>query len=420
MTQLGEVKVNEGKILSLWFELDEFRETTLISPNTEAPFTDRDKVGTRYTGSTSGEQVALTPNLSYALNDAEITYEYASDNPTKIAVDPYGFVVTQVPPEVTATATLTVTGTQGSSSVIRTTDITLAVSGASNVDVIEGGVVGSARKALSDVIDTAISGANPTTTKPIFTSQDHSTPDYSRNNSFFLNGTHAEAITCVSPWNSDSGNKKAGTAITKRHAILNYHYRYGVGTTVRFVASDNTVVDRTVVQAKQLFFDGQGTDAWLVLLDSDLPASITPCKLFPSDFETYLPSGAETTAAYRIPLLALDQEEKGRLLDFRYAQIQASPLGSMISTARTIRPELPDRFAFYEQSITGDSGNPVFAVIDTELWLLTTFVGGGSGAWYGGLVSELNAMIITLDTLQGDLTGYTVTEGDLSSYTTYP
>jgi hypothetical protein len=29
-------------------------------------------------------------------------------------------------------------------------------------------------------------------------------------------------------------------------------------------------------------------------------------------------------------------------------------------------------------------------------------------------------LIVTLDTLQGDLTGHTVTVGDLSSYTTYP
>ena len=30
-----------------------------------------------------------------------------------------------------------------------------------------------------------------------------------------------------------------------------------------------------------------------------------------------------------------------------------------------------------------------------------------------------NAMITTLDTLQGDITGHTVTVGDLSSYTAY-
>ena len=82
-------------------------------------------------------------------------------------------------------------------------------------------------------------------------------------------------------------------------------------------------------------------------------------------------------------------------------------------------PTIPHRLAFYDPIISGDSGNPIFAVIGSELWLLSTFYGPGSGPFYGGLVSELNAMITTLDTLQGDITGHTVTVGDLSSYTTY-
>jgi hypothetical protein len=75
--------------------------------------------------------------------------------------------------------------------------------------------------------------------------------------------------------------------------------------------------------------------------------------------------------------------------------------------------------AFNEKIISGDSGNPNFAAIGSELWLLFTFYGSNAGPFYGALVSELNAMITTLDTLQGDTTGHTVTVGDLSSYTTY-
>ena len=82
-------------------------------------------------------------------------------------------------------------------------------------------------------------------------------------------------------------------------------------------------------------------------------------------------------------------------------------------------PTIPHRLAFYDPIIPGDSGNPIFGVIGSELWLLSTFFGAGSGPFYGGLVAELNAMITTLDTLQGDITGHTVTVGDLSSYTTY-
>jgi hypothetical protein len=152
----------------------------------------------------------------------------------------------------------------------------------------------------------------------------------------------------------------------------------------------------------------------MILLDSDLPASITPCKIFPDGYETYLPAGATTAAAATLPLLAMDFSENGIALEFRAEQVQSN-----VPTIIQGAPTLPDRLAFYDPIISGDSGNPIFAVIGSELWLLSTFFGALSGPFYGALVTELNAMITTLDTLQGDITGHTVTVGDLSSYTTY-
>ena len=316
----------------------------------------------------------------------------------------------------TATANITVTGSNGGQPSIQTESVTLTVSGPSAIDVIEGGVTGSARKALSDPLDTALSGANPLTEQAVFTSQDHSTPTYLRNTSFLLQATHAAALTCASPWNDAGLVKRAGTAVTKRHVLLANHVSYGIGTTVRFVAADNTVVDRSVVQAGRIFQDGVGTDAWMVLLDSDLPVSITPCKLFPADYATYLPAGADSFnyAANDVPLLSLDQEEKAVLLD-----VISESASSSTSTFIYGAPTLADRVAFYEPIIAGDSGNPVFAVIGTELWLLSTLFGAGSGPFLGALAAELDAMITTLDTAEADITGYTVTQGDLSSYTGY-
>ena len=206
---------------------------------------------------------------------------------------------------------------------------------------------------------------------------------------------------------------RAGTAVTPRHAVLADHYGLYPTDVLRFIASDNTIITRTVVQAARIFTNGTGTDAWMILFDSDLPASITPCKLFPDGYETYLPAGASSVAAYSLPLLAMDFSENGIALDF----ISKSP--SSIPTMIYGAPTLADRLAFYDPIISGDSGNPIFAVIGSELWLLSTFYFANVGPFYGGLVSELNAMITTLDTLQGDITGHTVTVGDLSSYTAY-
>lgn len=413
MATLGTVSINEGKVLRLWFEIDQFREPTQVGPDTSAPYTEDDKEGERFTTSSTGEQVTLIPVVTYSLNDDPISFAYSSDNPTEIDVAPDGQVVFMVAPESTASANITIVATSGTAATTRTVSVTLTLSGASVVEVIEGGVAGSARKALSDPMDSALVVANPATQQQVYTTQD----PYVRNTSFFLQGTHAEALTCASPWNSRQAGKRAGTAITARHAVLAKHYPLIAGDTLRFIASDNTVITRTVVQAARIVYSGNGTgtDAWMILFDSDLPASITPCKLFPDGHETYLPAGASSAAAYSLPLLAMDFSENGIALD-----LIKGPVATDLSPAmRFGAPTIPHRLAFYDPIIKGDSGNPIFAVIGSELWLLATFFGAGSGPFYGGLVTELNAMITTLDTLQGDITGHTVTVGDLSSYTAY-
>jgi len=415
VTTLGTVSLSQGKILSFWFDVNIFEELTEISPDSSESIIEDDKLITRFTTSKSGQQVTLTPITNYALNNEAVRYIFESDNPTQINVNVDGVVVYQVPPEQSASAVITIKGFNGPASIERTVLVSLDVSGASIIDVIDGGAVGSARKALSDVIDGALSGANPATQQLIYTSQDHVTPSYVRNNSFFLSSL-VDALTCFSPWNSVGANRRAGTAITKRHAVLANHYKYGLGTAVRFITSDNTIVTRTVVQSARIFKNGLGTDAYMVLFDSDLPESITPCKLFPSNYTNYLPAGADPSsyAAKDIPLLAIDQEEKGIVLDFHKRGFPLEEPAIIYNS-----PKLSGRLAFYESIIAGDSGNPLFAVIGSELWLMSTFWGSYAGPFYGGMVPELNAMITALDTLQGDLTGYTVTEGDLSSYTDY-
>jgi hypothetical protein len=423
MAKLGTVLINEGNPLPFWFSVEQYRESTEVGTGTQAPYTEDDKEGTRYTTGTTGEKVTLLTTPVYYLDESPVSFDYSSDNPTEINVDPVGNVVYAVPPETTASAVITITGTSEGISVKRTVNITLTLTGSSIIEVIEGGVAGSARKALSDPIDNALTGANPATQQLIYTSQDHVTPAYVRNTNFFLQSTHAEALTCASPWNSTGGNKRAGTAITPRHAVCANHYPIPVGAKLRFIASDNTVVERTVVQASNIIFSNplyppreNSNDVWLMLLDSDLPTSIKPCKLFPYDYEAYLPDGATTEGGNSIPLLALDYSENGLVLDYLGKN---GPLIPPTPFALYIQPQLPDRLAFYEQVVVGDSGNPIFAAIGSELWLMSTFTGATGGPSYGGLTSELNAMITTLDTLQGDITGHTVTVGDLSSYTNY-
>jgi hypothetical protein len=413
MISLNNVLINNGNVLKLWFEVEESRELTEISPDTSGPYTEDDKTGERFATIVTGEQVRLSPLISYSPIGSPVVFTFSSDNPTEIDVLPDGNVVFMVEPESTSSANITITANSGNESATRSFNITLTVSGAGVVEVIEGGVAGSARKALSDPLDNLLVGANPSTQSLVYTSQNHATVTYIRNTDFLLWSTHAEALTCASPWNSRSGSRRAGTAITPRHAVLAAHYPLYAGDSLRFITSDNTVITRNVVSTSVIFREGVNTDAMLVLLDSDLPSSITPCKIFPANYEVYLPAGGTTRAGEDLPLFSFDQSERGSVRSLR----GASRNQSFIVNFR--EPKLPNRLAFYDSAISGDSGNPIFAVTNSELWLLSTYWSAASGPFYGGLVAELNDAILSLDTLQGDLTGYTVTEGNLSAYPTY-
>ncbi|WAQ94057.1 hypothetical protein MAR_006528, partial [Mya arenaria] len=56
--------------------------------------------------------------------------------------------------------------------------------------------------------------------KKIFTLQDHGHKRYVRNPHCWA---YPLDLTCISPWNSNQGNRKAGTLITPRHAVWAKH-----------------------------------------------------------------------------------------------------------------------------------------------------------------------------------------------------
>lgn len=419
MPFINNATINEGRIHRFWFNVGETRTNTVISEDSVTNVVDEDKSLSRSATLSTGEQVILSPVVEYSLEaEGAATFTYVSDNPTKIDVDIAGNVVFQVAPEETASANITVTASINNKQVIRVIPITLTVSGGTTVDFIIGGVEGSARKALTDVIENATSGADVNTQQNLYTTQDGSTDTFVRNPSFFLNSTHSQALTCASPYNTRDGVRRAGTAVTPRHIITAKHYPLAVGDDIKFVATDNTVVTRTIVQVANVSQQNAPLlppDLQVCLLDSDLPSSITPCKVFPSNYKTYLPSSSVTptsTEAYRVPLLALDQQEKGLIFEIGKEDNDFVTLFSPPPLATNTRP-------FWERAISGDSGNPLFAVLGTELLLVTVFYSGGAGSSVFTLIPEINSTISSLDAAQGVSTGYTLTEADFSSFTVY-
>ena len=232
----------------------------------------------------------------------------------------------------------------------------------------------------------------------IFTSQDHASSTYVRNPDLWCSDLD---ITCASPWNSSGGHKRAGTLVTPRHVIGAAHYEYSVGAVVRFVEKDGTVHDRTVTgKARHPDYSPHIPDLTIYTLDSDLPDTIKPCAVMPSDYTSYLVNEQVKTAC-----LGLDQEEKALIIDWN-------------SGGRMRTPTDPNRLIFHENKISGDSGNPAFIIVDGELVLMTvwTWGGAGGGTAVADYISDINGMISTADTQAGISTNYTVTEADFSTF----
>jgi len=263
-------------------------------------------------------------------------------------------------------------------------------------------VTGSLAKEVSDAVDDRINGLNATTAKPIFTTQNHSTQTYVRNSNCWAADLD---LTSISPWNSTGGSQRAGTLISPRHVLFCEHYDFhpAVGATIRFVASDGTVVNRTI-NALETHPDYVPfyPDITIGVLDSDVSASIGFVKILPQNWANYLPS---LSSSYKLPCLVLDQEEKALI----------SCLYLLNTRANFLVPTESSRFAFYESIIGGDSGNPAFLIIDDELVIITVWTFGGAG---GGtsIVYHKDAINTMMATLGG---GFSLTEIDLSGFTDF-
>ena len=211
-------------------------------------------------------------------------------------------------------------------------------------------------------VDTLIAGLTASsTTKNVYSTQDHVTPTYVRNASLWATGID---LTCASPWNNQVGwdVRGAGTAITPRHIVFAEHYTGATGSApwiagvqLRFITAGNVVVTRTLSAMQHV----AGTDICIGLLDSDLPDSIKPALLLPDDYAHWLTAAGCAVAG-------LDQEEKLLVAD----------IASMNSTLTTIAaPADAQRLAFNEAFVAGDSGNPLFIFPHGKTVLLGCFAG---------------------------------------------
>jgi hypothetical protein len=255
---------------------------------------------------------------------------------------------------------------------------------------------------LKSTINGLIEGKNAATSLTVFSTQDHAAPTYVRNVNHWA-AAHVQKLTCCSPWNSDGSFTKAGTLISPRHVVFATHFLPAVSSTIRFIATDNTIVTRTITALESIPVTASlYPDITIGVLDSDVPSSISFAKVLPDGWEAKLDVSAAAP-----PVVCTDQEEKFLIRSvYRIDTLQPDAFAYFTSP-----PDLAYS-SFYENLVSGDSGNPCFFLINGDLVILTVWSTGigGSGTSIAAFKSEINTIMTNLGG------GYQLTEVDLSGF----
>jgi hypothetical protein len=205
-----------------------------------------------------------------------------------------------------------------------------------------------------------------------------------------------------------------GTLISPRHVLFCRHGGFypSVGSSIKFVTNNNTIITRTITNmvGHPNFRDYPYfyPDITIGILDSDVPNTITPAKILPNNYNSYLPSNSN------MYLSAVKSNIMGCITINQFKNVGLASLNLLADLFYLAFPE-NNYQNFYRAIILYDSGSPAFVIINGEAVLLGTFTFGGAGR--GTFISSHKTAINTMMSQPGG--GYKLTEVNLSSFTSY-
>lgn len=441
------MRVTVKQPLNFWLDLTASHFSGVQVAGTETNLTEDAASIKRVTEATLVDSAVISWYIVHPDDDETYTASYLSSDEGIATINAEG--VLTVVSDGTVRITVTVTRVSDGDFKSNSIDVRVDISEGKSIDYITN-ANGSAGKAFTDSLGSLISSSDPATAKPRFSSRDLATKTFTRNEDFWAKGL--TGLSAISPNNSRSANKRCGTAITKRHIICTCHYPFKAGDTIDFVlnvSGSTTAVTRTIQKVKNhpLYRGSSGGysyDIQICLLDSDLPSNIDIMEVMPSNSASYygIHGWMNTSVA------CFDQEQKcytkigrelidsyyfGQLLpDSTFSTIHLgqsmlrglSMPGSSFNSPSDYVSTTPllatDKlYQLNESAVVGDSGSPLCFVLNSKLVLASLFTSGQGGSYLPTYITDINQLIIDVDTLAGIATGYTLTECDLSSYTTY-
>lgn len=190
--------------------------------------------------------------------------------------------------------------------------------------------------------------------------------------------------SCASANNSYGLSRRAGTAISPWHVAVASHYYIPNGSYIDFVTTNGFKVTRKIQDGKQVL----STDIYILLLEDALPEDIRPAKILPDDYIKYIRTGRG------LPMLVFDYSEHAIV-----NEMDDLPAGKGSVDGR--KPVSRRRLQYFEEVVSGDSGDPKFLVVNCEVILITTLTSYGRdncgiGPSYQSYAPEIQNVMDTL------------------------
>jgi hypothetical protein len=210
-------------------------------------------------------------------------------------------------------------------------------------------------------------------------------------------------LTCYA---ANPSNGKARALITPRHMIGTEHlnYQIPIGGDAWFVDNSNILYKRTVLDKEIIT---TVPDAVIYVLNEDLPESITPCKIA-DNIDNYTKE-----LNNRWPVIATNQDGM-TLIRESYRRI------NVFFTEGYNQPtENSARIALTKNMRGGDSGGPVFVLVNGELCLISAHTSSVGGTSYSRYISQINSAISSINSANGIIESYSLTVADFSEFPTF-
>lgn len=181
------------------------------------------------------------------------------------------------------------------------------------------------------------------------------------------------------------GGVGGGTLITNNHILLSAHVPYLTNSEIFFVNDNNTTFKYNIIKIDKI----EGSDIAIGTLDRSVDSSLKIYSVLPDNWQQYIKTEINNAMGVefltlQLPVLFLDQDKK----------VSTGDLTRLIDAVANVEsPVFGPAQSYYETQRGGDSGNPIFVQVGSELALLGAWYTVGSFAWLLSRKTQVEAII---------------------------